>query len=67
MTNEQAINSFWNSVGAQQIRSGGAPSVRTKEIKEYESGKRTLSSVSEHVNEKGEYDHESYIKEHSKC
>ena len=39
------IDDFCNTVGAQQIRAGGAPSVRTKEIKEYEAGKRSLQSV----------------------
>lgn len=39
------INDFWNTVGVQQIRAYGAPSVRTKEIKEYEAGKRSLQDV----------------------
>ena len=43
------INDFWNKIGAMQIATGNAPSVRTKEIKEYEAGKKSLDNVSKTV------------------
>lgn len=39
------VEDFWNEIGAAQIVAGGAPSVRTKEIKDYEDGERELKDV----------------------
>jgi len=61
MTDNQAINNFWNTVGAQQQAVGQARSVPKRDIN-YDNGyAEEKKSTTPYP-----YNHEEYIKQHSK-
>ncbi len=62
MTDNQAINNFWNTVGAQQQAAGQARSVPERDINydnEYTEEKKEPSASYS-------YNHENYAKQHNK-
>ena len=72
------IDDFWNKVAVMQTITGTGVSVKTKEFKEYEQGKRTLNSLvkdetslncteSDNNTTYGQYTHYEYINKHKKA
>jgi len=69
------IDDFWNKVAVLQTIADTGVSVKTKEYKEYEQGKRTLNSLvkddtsldyieSDNDTAYGQYNHNKYINKH---